>query len=81
MKYRKQKNLCYTLYGDGAANQGQLYEAANMVALWKLPVIFICENNGFGMGTTAARSSASVDYYTRGDYVPGYRRALTEAEI
>lgn len=46
MKYRKQKNICLTLYGDGAANQGQLFEAANMAKLWDLPCIFICENNG-----------------------------------
>ncbi|KJH47752.1 pyruvate dehydrogenase E1 component, alpha subunit [Dictyocaulus viviparus] len=71
MKYRKQKNVCLTLYGDGAANQGQLFESTNMAYLWNLPVLFICENNGFGMGTHAERSSASTDYYMRGDYVPG----------
>lgn len=46
MKYRKQKNVCFTLYGDGAANQGQLFEATNMAKLWNLPAVFICENNG-----------------------------------
>jgi len=70
-KYMGHKNATFTLYGDGASNQGQVFEAYNMAKLYNLPCVFVCENNKYGMGTSAERSSANTAYFTRGDYIPG----------
>src|SRR5216684_391294 len=65
-KYRGNDNVSLTYLGDGAVNQGQVYESFNMAKLWKLPVIYIIENNQYGMGTSVARASATTNLSQRG---------------
>jgi pyruvate dehydrogenase E1 component alpha subunit len=65
-KYRGTDRVCLTYFGDGAANQGQVYESFNMAELWKLPVVYIIENNQYAMGTSVQRSSAETHLHKRG---------------
>jgi pyruvate dehydrogenase E1 component alpha subunit len=64
--YRQNGNVCLTYFGDGAANQGQVYESFNMAELWKLPVVYVIENNRYAMGTAVTRASAQTDFSRRG---------------
>ncbi|PVB62740.1 pyruvate dehydrogenase (acetyl-transferring) E1 component subunit alpha [Labrenzia sp. 011] len=72
-KYRENGNVAMAFFGDGASNQGQVYESFNMAELWKLPVVYVIENNKYGMGTSVARASATTDLSQRGDSfgIPG----------
>jgi pyruvate dehydrogenase E1 component alpha subunit len=65
-KYKGTDRVTFTYFGDGAANQGQVYETFNMAALWQLPVIFVIENNQYAMGTAMKRSTSTPDLHTRG---------------
>lgn len=67
LKYKDSEGLSVTYMGDGAAHQGQVYESFNMASLWKLPALFIIENNQYAMGTSVARSSSVPDLYIRGE--------------
>ncbi|HUU25394.1 MAG TPA: pyruvate dehydrogenase (acetyl-transferring) E1 component subunit alpha [Methyloceanibacter sp.] len=66
-KYRGNDNVCLTFFGEGAANQGQVYESFNMASLWKLPVVYVIENNRYAMGTSVERASAQAkELHNRG---------------
>ena len=65
-KYKGDGKVCFTYFGDGAANQGQVYESFNIAELWKLPVVYVIENNQYAMGTSIERSSSTVDLSKRG---------------
>ena len=65
-RYRGDGRISVTYFGDGAVNQGQVHESFNMAALWKLPIVYVIENNRYGMGTAVTRASARIDLYHRG---------------
>ncbi|GAA6202280.1 pyruvate dehydrogenase (acetyl-transferring) E1 component subunit alpha [Aquicoccus sp. SU-CL01552] len=72
-KYKENGRVTFAYFGDGAANQGQVYETFNMAAIWQLPVVFVIENNQYAMGTAQARSTSTKDIYHRGEAfgIPG----------
>ena len=73
--YRGNDNVCFCYFGDGAANQGQVYETFNMAKLWNLPIVFVIENNKYAMGTSTERAAATTDFSQRGASfdIPGER--------
>jgi pyruvate dehydrogenase E1 component alpha subunit len=84
IKYRGEDRVCLCYFGDGAVNQGAVHEALNMAALWKLPVIYIIENNSYAMGTSLARSSAVLDLTVRCALpygIPGYQINGNDVEL
>ncbi|MYZ50097.1 pyruvate dehydrogenase (acetyl-transferring) E1 component subunit alpha [Propylenella binzhouense] len=74
-RYRENSSVCVTYFGDGAANQGQVYESFNMAKLWSLPVVYVIENNQYAMGTSIRRSSATTELCRRGQSfdIPGHQ--------
>lgn len=74
-RYRGSDNVAVSYFGDGAANQGQVYEAFNMAEIWQLPVIFVIENNQYAMGTSVIRSSSEINLHKRGESfrIPGHQ--------
>lgn len=72
-KYQNKNNICLTYYGDGASHQGQVYESFNMASLWKLPALYIIENNNYAMGTAANRATVTTNFYKKGEAfgIPG----------
>ena len=74
-QYRGSDRISLVYFGDGSANQGQVYESFNMAKLWGLPVIYIIENNQYAMGTSVARASAQIELYRRGESlgIPGHQ--------
>ena len=68
---KEEDTICVTLYGDGAAQQGQVFEAFNMAQLWNVPVLFVCENNKKSRLEATPRVAACMDLYRKGNYIPG----------
>ena len=73
-KYKKDGGVCMAYFGDGASNQGQVFESFNMASLWNLPVVYVIENNRYGMGTSVKRASSNQELFSRGEAfgIPGF---------
>ncbi|EQB62034.1 pyruvate dehydrogenase e1 component subunit alpha [Vairimorpha apis BRL 01] len=73
LQYKNMNNVCFVFYGDGASNQGQAFESFNMAKLWKLPVVYVCEANKYGMWTPEENICSNTEYFKRGGNIPGIR--------